>query len=283
MAKIKELLTKKIRNRYRLIIRNDMSLEERISVGLTPLNLILLVSGAFVLIATFVVLIFFFTPAKEWIPGYEKASDDWQLQALHHKIDSLEWQVHYFGQRDDNLMRLLRGEEAPNDNPEGLQGNDTAAQLTGSAIGEDEQKFREEQEEKGMRLVSGGGDVELNYSFFTPLKGFISDTFSHVKDHRALDIVAYNNASVKAVLDGNVVFSSWTPEAGHVIIIQHNDNLLSVYKHNSVLLKKEGNFVRAGEVIALVGNSGEITTGPHLHFELWYNGTPLDPRDYILF
>lgn len=266
-----------------MIIRNDMSLEERISVVLTPLNLILLVSGTFVLIATFVVLILFFTPAKEWIPGYETASDDWQLSELHQKIDSLELQIQFSSQRDQNLMRILKGEDAPNDHPQSSSLDDSVSALTDNAIGEEEQKFREEQEEKGIRIVSGGTDDRLNYSFITPLKGIITDTFSHVKDHRALDIVAYNNASVKAVLDGNVIFSSWTPEAGHVIILQHVDNLLSVYKHNSVLLKKEGNFVKAGEVIALVGNSGEITTGPHLHFELWYNGAPLDPRDYILF
>lgn len=282
MVKIRELLTKKIHNRYRLIIRNDMSLEERVSVILTPLNLILLLSGTFVLITTFVVVILFYTPAKEWIPGYEKASDDLNLRSLYQKIDSLETAIVNRDQHAENIIRVLKGEDAPNDRPLEPPLEDTSV-LHGTEIGTEEQRLREQLEEKGVRLVSGAEEQGLNYSFFPPLKGIISDTFNHVKGHRALDIVAYDNASVKSVLDGNVILSTWTPEAGHVLVIQHVDNLISVYKHNSVILKKEGNFVRAGEVIALVGNSGEITTGPHLHFELWYNGTPLDPTDYILF
>ncbi len=121
------------------------------------------------------------------------------------------------------------------------------------------------------------------YSFYAPLKGVITDTFNQRNKHTAIDIASYPNAAVKATLDGTVVLSSWTPETGHVMVVQHTDNFISVYKHNAVLLKKQGNRVRVGEVIALMGNSGELTSGPHLHFELWHNGLAVDPADYIKF
>jgi len=122
-----------------------------------------------------------------------------------------------------------------------------------------------------------------NFYFFTPLKGTISNNYSLKEQHYGIDIVASPNDAIKATLDGIVILAAWTLETGYVIAIQHQSNLISVYKHNSVLLKKEGMFVKAGEPIAYVGNSGELTSGPHLHFELWYNGNPVDPKEYISF
>ena len=101
--------------------------------------------------------------------------------------------------------------------------------------------------------------------------------------HYGIDIVSQKNEAVKAALDGTILFSDWTVETGHIIAIQHQGNFISIYKHNSVLLKKQGNFVKAGEAIAIVGESGELTTGAHLHFELWNNGTPVDPLEYVAF
>jgi murein DD-endopeptidase MepM/ murein hydrolase activator NlpD len=122
-----------------------------------------------------------------------------------------------------------------------------------------------------------------NFYFFLPVKGYITGDFDPKNEHYGVDIVAADNAPVKATLDGSVVISTWTPETGYVIGIQHENNLVSLYKHNSVLLKKEGDYVHAGDVIAIVGNTGELSTGPHLHFELWYNGSAINPKDYINF
>jgi murein DD-endopeptidase MepM/ murein hydrolase activator NlpD len=134
-----------------------------------------------------------------------------------------------------------------------------------------------------------GGDRDkslstLNdYFFFAPLKGVITNGFNPASNHYGVDITSKENDAVKATLDGTVVLSTWTLATGNVIIIQHKDNIISVYEHNSVLMKKAGDQVKAGDVIAIVGNSGELTTGPHLHFELWYQGSPVNPIDYVTF
>jgi murein DD-endopeptidase MepM/ murein hydrolase activator NlpD len=122
-----------------------------------------------------------------------------------------------------------------------------------------------------------------NFFFFTPIKGMVTEQFKSKEQHYGVDIVGPENESVKATLDGTVILSTWSSEAGYTITLQHSNNLISVYKHNSVLLKKVGDYVKAGEAIAIIGNSGEHTTGPHLHFELWYNGKAMNPQDYMVF
>ena len=122
-----------------------------------------------------------------------------------------------------------------------------------------------------------------SYLFFTPVKGIVTNNFDPLNHHYGIDIVAKPNEPVKSILEGTVIFSDWTLETGYTIAIQHQQNMISVYKHNSSILKKTGSFVKAGEPIAIIGNTGELTTGPHLHFELWYNGNPINPRDHISF
>jgi murein DD-endopeptidase MepM/ murein hydrolase activator NlpD len=122
-----------------------------------------------------------------------------------------------------------------------------------------------------------------NLSFYLPADGIVTSKFDFSKEHFGVDIVAKHNAAVKATLDGTVIFSGWTMETGYVIAIQHKENITSFYKHNSVLLKKVGEMVKAGQPIAIIGESGELTTGAHLHFELWHRGAPVNPEDYIIF
>ena len=119
--------------------------------------------------------------------------------------------------------------------------------------------------------------------FFTPISGYVSRSYNQKDEHYGVDIVAKQNEPIMSVGNGTVIMSSWTQDSGYVIAIQHSDNLISVYKHNASLLKKVGNFVLGGEVIAIIGNTGELTDGPHLHFELWYNGNPVNPEDFVTF
>jgi len=144
-----------------------------------------------------------------------------------------------------------------------------------------------EQEEKNNLSIIDAGDRSDNLSklnFFTPVsKGLIINRFDKKGGHFGLDILAAPDAGISAVLDGTVIVATWTLATGHVIQVQHSNNLISLYKHNSVLLKSVGSHVKAGEPIAIIGNSGELTTGPHLHFELWHNGTALNPENYIVF
>ena len=146
----------------------------------------------------------------------------------------------------------------------------------------------EEEERYNIQNLQLGAEPRLesnirNLFFFAPIKGDVTAGFDSQDQHYAVDVVAKENEPIKATLDGTVILSTWTYDAGHVIGIQHTSNLTSFYKHCSVLLKKSGDTVKAGEVIAVVGNSGELTTGPHLHFELWFNGQPVNPQDYIVF
>ena len=119
--------------------------------------------------------------------------------------------------------------------------------------------------------------------FFVPLKGVITNEFNPSQGHYGVDVVSKQNEAIKAVLDGTIILSNWTIETGYTIAIQHQENIISVYKHNSVLLKKVGEFVKAGDPVAIIGQTGELTSGPHLHFELWYDGNPVNPKEYIIF
>jgi murein DD-endopeptidase MepM/ murein hydrolase activator NlpD len=134
-----------------------------------------------------------------------------------------------------------------------------------------------------INAASKGKNSIAGFFFFCPVRGKVTSSFSAQTEHYGTDIAAAENEPVKATLDGTVIFSGWSSETGYVIQIQHSNNLVSVYKHNSVLLKKTGEYVKAGDPVAIVGSSGEQTTGPHLHFELWYNGSAIDPQDYIVF
>lgn len=269
------------------MVRNDDNLEEKISVVLTPLNLILLVSGSFVLFTIIILSLIFYTPLKEFVPGSGNSIDFREKMELQTKVDSLEKTATVMMRERENLMQILAGNPpaarvSPGDS---LPQNEN---VNLDEISDDEKKFRKMMEEEFTDDgLTGADQIPQNtlssLAFFTPLRGLVLDSFNHYTNHRAVDIVAAKNAPVKATLDGTVIISTWTPETGHVLVLQHSNDLISVYKHNSVLLKKTGSFVHAGDVIALVGNSGELTTGPHLHFELWYKGSPVDPRNYLNF
>ena len=287
MARFKDFFKYKIRENYRLIVRNDGTLEEKISVVLTPLNLILLVSGTFVLFTILILSLIFYTPLREFVPGTANSFDLREKMELQSKLDSLESTSQVMLRERENLLNILRGQppKARTSPADSLPVNEN---VNLDEISDEEKKFRKMMEEEFTdENLAGADKMSSNtlstLAFFTPLRGYVIDTFSHYNDHRAVDIVAAKNSPVKATLDGTVIISTWTPETGHIIVIQHTNDLISVYKHNSVLLKKTGKFVNAGEVIALVGNSGELTSGPHLHFELWYKGSPVDPKIYLTF
>lgn len=275
---------KRLTNKYRLVILNDDTFEEKVSLQLTPMNVftyfgligIALIIGSISLIA--------FTPLREYIPGYSDIETRKKAAYAVLKLDSLEKRLNQYQQKEENLMNILNG-NPPIDTIKEETSSINSSGLPSDIKSKEDSLFREkiESEEKYTISDSKGEVDSRTYFFFTPVKGTVSASFNPNKNHYGVDVVTVKDESIKAVLDGTVILSAWTTKSGYVIQVQHRNNMISAYKHCSVLLKKEGESIKAGDAIAIVGNSGEQTTGPHLHFELWENGKALDPEDLIVF
>ena len=282
----------KLQQNYRLVIMNDETFEEKGSYKLSLLNVYTIISSVIVLVALVVVSLIVFTPLKRMIPGYGDVSKHAELLRMNEKIDQLEEELSAQKLYSDNFRKILVGDyesesEEPSENediPDSL--------LNVPRIEEDEALRKEiEMDEKiqeqalmNRTINFSPRDLPLEQMFFIPpIKGEISAGYMYEKKHFGVDIMAPKNTPVKAAMDGFVVTSDWTLETGNTIGIQHSNNVISFYKHNSVLLKKVGDYVKSGEAIAIIGNTGTLTDGPHLHFELWQKGKPIDPTTYISF
>lgn len=274
-----------LKDHYRLIIYNDSSIQTVWSIKLTPIKVLTLGSlGAILLILLTTVLIAY-TPLRENIPGYPSAKVRQQILRNYILVDSLEHEIKTRDSYFDKIKMLFAGGVPA----EETNGADTSLKIAvpqfrsfnaDSIFGE---KLLEEKQNLSIRKNPKQLPSIANIHFFTPLRGLITNKFNLKNDHLAVDIVGKENARISSVLDGTVIFSGWTMDTGYSIFIQHESNIVSAYKHNAELLKAVGDKVKAGDVIAIMGNSGELTTGPHLHFELWHNGTALDPETYLDF
>ena len=276
----------KLTHKYRLVVLNDSTFEEVGFIRLSRLN-IMAVGG--ILLIVFIILIYMviaYTPVRETIPGYPDALMRHHIRQNVMKLDSLEREIAMRDQYFDNLRRIINGDEPIS------HINDTTAASAGDDIvfvrSENDSLLRQRVEAEEQFRLSVTDQVQDRQElhemhFFTPVRGIITNDFSPLDNHFGVDLVAEPNAVVKATLDGTVTMATWTLETGYVVQIQHAHNIMSVYKHNAEIFKSVGGKVRAGDAIAVIGNSGELTTGPHLHFELWYNGTPMNPAEYIVF
>jgi len=279
-------LFKKLTHKYRMVLLNEDTFEELGNMRLTRLNLIALVGIVLIFLVSITYITIAYTNIRELIPGYPDAIMRQHIRTNAMKLDSLEYEQSVRDQYFDNLNRIISG-----DIPE-MYMNDTSGMANSHEINflrsTNDSLLRQQVEAEEQFRLSVLNDVEANQKlydmhFFTPVNGIITGAFSPADGHFGVDLVAEPNAVVKAALDGTVTMSNWTLETGYVIQIQHNFELISVYKHNASLFKTVGEKVVAGDAIAIIGNSGELTTGPHLHFELWHDGVPLDPVDYIVF
>jgi len=283
----KEKLIKRLRNKYRLVVINETTFDERFSYRLSPLNLISTIGITLLLISSLTMLIIIYTPLKEWIPGYP--SDEIRKQSYHAATmaDSLAVVVGQYRRYNDNITLILSG-EVPVDSfllDSGSSFTYDNIQFSRSAEDSILRDRFEEEEKYNIVLKPGSNSKRLKETvlFYPPVRGQISGHFDPDNNHLGIDITAAKNEPILATLDGTVILSSWTSEAGYIIQIMHKNNLVSVYKHNSVLLHQIGDIVTAGEAIAIVGNTGEITTGPHLHFEIWFEGNAVNPEELITF
>lgn len=267
-----------------MVILNDDTFEEKLSWRLSRLNVFIITgASAFLLIACTILLIAL-TPLKEYIPGYANTNLKREVLALAIKADSLEAQLQYNEQYVSNIGRVLKGESLDEILADTMRATVKSADVGSLAISKEDSLLRlMVEEEDQFNLTRGASDQLQLFSFFPPLKGIVTNGFNLQKDHLGVDIVAPENTPVKSCLSGTVIFEGWTSETGYVMAIQHNQDLVSFYKHNAALLKKQGDKVKTGEAIAILGKTGHLSTGPHLHFELWYNGTPVNPENYISF
>jgi murein DD-endopeptidase MepM/ murein hydrolase activator NlpD len=269
--KKRQKLLRKLTHKYRMVLLNEDTFEEVGTMRLTRLNLIAFIGVVLILLIVIIYSLIAYTNIRELIPGYPDAAMRQNIRANAMKLDSLEYEQAIRDQYFDNLNRIISGER-PEDYLNDTTGVSNQQEITFLRSTNDSLLRRQVEAEEQFRLSVLEGDQVDRNRHFNPLEG-----------HYGIDLVAAPNEVVKAALDGTVTMSTWTLETGYVIQIQHDHELISVYKHNATLFKSVGQKVLAGDAIAIVGNSGELTTGPHLHFELWHDRVPLDPVDYIVF
>lgn len=275
----------RLRTRFRMVVMDDSTFEERVSVTLTPLGILVAISAITIVMTALVVSLIAFTPIREYIPGYADVGMQQDLIALNEKTDSLVREAEANEQYLANIKKILKGNDTavivqnPTDTTKKYANLNFARSPEDSVLRDEFENSDQYSLAIGVARKSGIS----GYFFFAPVKGSITSSFNLAEEHFGVDVASSENESVKATLDGTVISSGWNPEDGYVIQVQHSNNLISVYKHNAALLKKTGQFVKAGEPIAIIGNSGEHSTGPHVHFEIWYNGAPVDPQEYVVF
>ena len=273
----------KLFHKYRFVIMKDSSFEEKLSVKLTRINVIAFVCTLVFLCFFSTMLLIAYTPLSEYVPGKSSIEVQKSLIELNIKSDSLEAILANRSIYLENINKIINGEE--------LVTPENYAEITNTQIPISFEKSKEdslfrvkvEAEDKSSIYKKDNPSNNTTLMFFTPLTGLISDGYNNKTKHFGIDLVAKEKSRISSVLEGTVIISHWAYETGYVIGVQHKNDYLSFYKHNSVLLKSVGDYVNAGDHIAIIGNSGEFSSGPHLHFELWHKGTPVNPENYISF
>jgi murein DD-endopeptidase MepM/ murein hydrolase activator NlpD len=287
--KPKKTLSERLTTKYQLVIRNEENLAEKSNIGFTYAKLMVLSASLFLFLFIGSLFLSKTLLAKWFDPKHAQMEANKKLYELAVKVDSLAVEVNQKDMFIQNFQRILSGDTSSGfaDPAQALSGEGKSPKGVGDLnLASSDSLFRKEFEKSEFSVISLTDTKYRELAeifFFTPITGFVSDHYDVKKGHFGVDIVAKSNEPVKCLADGMVIMSSWTQDSGNVIAVQHRGNLVSLYKHNAGLLKKVGNFVNAGEIISIVGNSGEMTDGPHLHFEMWYNGNSLNPEDFVTF
>jgi murein DD-endopeptidase MepM/ murein hydrolase activator NlpD len=289
--RVKTNLNKTIKSKFRFVVLNDATFEEKFSLVLSRTNVwVFLSTVAFVLIVLTASAIIY-TPLKYYIPGFGDYNYRSQIISLSLRTDSLESLLLAKNLKIGSVENILNGNiDSMSNIDKSTKPITTDKNTPPEAASEQELQLRKEVEDIERFSINYRKDSKndvrtiLNeYHFLSPVAGIPTDDFNSSTEHFGIDIAAKSDEPVKATLDGVVIATTFDVETGYSIFVQHKDNLISVYKHNSKLFKSNGNFVKCGDVIASVGNSGTLSTGPHLHFEIWHQGKPLNPKDFIVF
>jgi len=276
------------RDKFRFSVTNDTTFQEVWRIRLTQYNAFLLITSLFFFVIGTTASLIAFTNLREFIPGYPDVTMRRNILVSAIRLDSLERELALRDKYFANLNSIIAGNQ-----PAGIYAlRDTTRNyktITFKDSPEDSSLRAQVENDDRYNLTLGPVASEpvtslAGQHFFPPVKGMVSGKFDPRSKHFGTDIVTKPKSPVNAALDGTVIFTGWTMETGFVIEVQHSNNIVSVYKHNASLLKATGDMVRTGEAIAVVGDSGELyTSGPHLHFEIWYKGRPLDPEEHIIF
>lgn len=275
---------KNFKFKYKLTVTNENTLEEIVGIHVSKLNGLSILLSAVTVIFLIAALIIAFTPLRNYLPGYMNTEVREQVVVNALRADSLQWVLERQRMYIMNVQDIISG----NVKPDSIHSIDSLTVVRSEELMERtqaEEEFRkqyEETERYNLTTIDNSAST-TGLIFFRPTRGMLSSGFDANKKHFGIDIAANPNESILSTLDGTVIMATYTADTGYVIQVQHGQNLVSVYKHCGSLLKKEGDTVKAGEAIALVGNTGEKTTGPHLHFEIWNRGRALDPSKYIVF
>lgn len=275
---------RKLTNKYQFVISNENTFEELFSLKLSRLNVFVLGGFLSILLIAITLLFIAFTPLKEYIPGYSSSALKRKAVNLTFEADSLKMKLAILQNYTKALKPILTGKIKP-ESVEAIQIKAKQHLIDERKLNatKEDSLFREKIESKTRFSLENNGQNNIKIVFFAPLNGAISQSFDATSKHFAVDITAKTGDPIKATADGTVIFSGWTTETGYVIILKHAKEYISVYKHSGNLLKEQGDFVKSGEVIATVGSTGELTTGPHLHFELWNGGYTMNPTNFIDF
>ena len=290
----------KLIRKYILEIRDENTFENKLTLRLSRFNVIVISGILFFVIVSFILAIMAFTPLREYVLGYTYINITREVLESKSRVDSLNKELELRERYLNNIKSLLEGNPVDNlhelshsQAPHSVKTDDKVTQYEHIQLlksKEDSQLRVEIEAETRYNLTmdeAQNSQVNIEHIsgvlFFPPVNGMVTDTFNSIDEHYGVDLVAPENEAVKATLDGTVIIAEYSTETGYVVGIQHANNILSFYKHNSVLLKVAGEKVNAGEAIAIIGNSGRLSTGPHLHFELWHNGQPVDPQKHLIF
>jgi murein DD-endopeptidase MepM/ murein hydrolase activator NlpD len=272
------------------VIRREQDFSVITSFNISALKIIAIAVLALILVFG-ASLILSKTLLKVWFdPTYKDSENTAMLIQMAETVDSLISEVEKKDIYVSNIQRIIDGEYNPFEVGEVMDSIQIVERRTGETS-----LFEPSEGTLSIINEMRGVPLDVNISepnnerylgdsyFFPPIKGVVTSIFDPIKDHFGIDIVAKENEAVKSIADGTVIFSGWTLGTGYVIGIQHANELISIYKHNSVILKSVGDVIKGGEIVSIIGNTGELTTGPHLHFEIWYKGSPLNPQDFISF
>ena len=289
---LRNVSLKKLNRKYDFSMSHDETGRTMLKFRLNLLNLVLVIFGVALLLIVITSIIIAFTPLREYIPGYTDTNLNREVYLLNLRADSLSREMHKKDVYFDNLKKIVEGYDFAADSalaslsiyeplPAGVTDTITLRKSVQDSLLRAEYEAQDQYNLFGADLMSTTKPGTLVKNFFVPLNGSVTNAFNADEAHYGIDIVSAGDQIINATLDGTVVFSTWSINNGYCIGIQHEDSYFSVYKHNATLLKKEGDYVRAGEAIAILGESGDDATFEHLHFELWHNGIAINPVEYM--